>query len=302
MLALCVSITGLIGLAIALRLGVTRGASPGGLNAVFRWCAPLLWVAVTWNTIDWSRGADLALSRAGALGLASGLAFAASGFSIIKAVQYGHLGISWTVLRCAMLMPALASLLIWRELPLAPPSVLLAMRLGGLVATTTAVVFLGLDRIRAEESSPKRKGTEGHTKAWLFWVGLAFLSQGLFETAMIPTRSFQDDQFRVFFLLIVFVTGALVAVPLLAVTGARVGRKELIYGALAAGLGILGTGGRVWAVRDLGGLIVFPISTVTVVFAVQLASTTVWKERTGKWGVVGFVLAIAGVLLLSLKF
>ena len=109
MLALIVSIAGLTTLALALRLGVSRGASPAGLNAVFRWCAPFLWLAVTWTSLDWSRGADLAFSKAGLLGLAAGLAFASSGFSVIKAVQYGHLGISWTVLRCAMLMPALVS-------------------------------------------------------------------------------------------------------------------------------------------------------------------------------------------------
>lgn len=100
----------------------------------------------------------------------------------------------------------------------------------------------------------------------------------------------------------VFVGAFLISVPVMVAAKARLGRKELLYGVLAGVCGLVASGSRVWAVQELDGIIVFPVTTVSVMILAQIIGTTAWGERVGKWGFVGVGLAIAGVLALSIRF
>ncbi len=300
MIYLILSIVFMSALAVALRLGVAKGASPLGLNAVFRATAGVVMLVVMASTVDASRFAEVWVV-AGRIGLTAGLFYWLAGFAVIKAVQLGHLGVSWTVLRCSMVLPTLASLLYWREVPLWPVSGTLILRLLGIVLTTSAVVALGFDRA-GQVSRPGASGDRSRTgRAWLLWMAAAFLGQGAWEISIRATRSFPDDQTRMLFVTLVFAFASLFTLPLMGIFKARVGRTELRYGLLAGVLGLLASALRVWAIRDVDGIIVFPTTTITVILLVQLASRTIWRERVGRLGLGGFALAFAGILLLTLR-
>ncbi|MCP4644333.1 MAG: hypothetical protein GY851_28075 [bacterium] len=297
MLYLMISIAGLAGLAVCLRAGVGRGASPLGMYTVFRGVAVVILLVGSASAISMREIPDL-ISQTWVLCLIGAPSAWFAGFAATKAVQHGHLGISWTVLRCAMLVPTLASLLVWREMPLYPIHLTLVMRIGGVAATTTALLLMGYDRARAPSDKPAGAGSRW---VWVGWMAVAYVSQGTFETCVVVTRYLPSHEGRAFFLTVSFGAAFLCSIPLVALTGARIARREWTWGLLAGVCSVAGSAGRMWAVHVMGGLIVFPVTTVAVVFLVQFAGIALWRERMGRWGIVGFVAAVAGVLLLSLQ-
>ena len=108
----------------------------------------------------------------------------------------------------------------------------------------------------------------------------------------VLTRFLPSDACRTVFLAAAVVCSFLFTIPLVIASRSRLGVTELGFGVLAGFLGLLGSAGRIWAVKSLGGFIVFPVSTVAVVFFVQLAGMAVWRERMGRWGYAGFLVAL----------
>jgi len=129
----------------------------------------------------------------------------------------------------------------------------------------------------------------------------AYASQAVWETSVVASRQLPDDACRVVFVTIVFVTAGVFSAVFTLLTRVRLRGADVRFGLLAGACSVVGSGARVWATRDLGGLVVIPVTAVTVTFLVQAASYTVWRERMGRWGLAGFIAAVAGVLLLSLK-
>ncbi len=300
MIYLIISIIFMSLLPVFFRMGTRAGAGALGINAVFRATAAAIMLAVAMFTTDTSRLREV-WSLAGWTGVIGAVLFGLAGFASIKAVQLGHLGASWTILRCSMIIPTLASLLYWREVPLLPVSATLLMRLAGIAVATSAVIMLGIDRAKksgsATPADPGRKGS----KAWYFWVLAAMLGQGGWEVVLRSTRALPDDSSRMFFITMVFTGAFLITVPVMIAVKVRPGRKELLYGFLAGVCGLAASGSRVWAIRELDGIVVFPVTTVSVMILAQIIGAAAWGERVGKWGIIGFVLAVAGVLALTVR-
>ncbi|MBN2311906.1 MAG: hypothetical protein JXR94_23200 [Candidatus Hydrogenedentes bacterium] len=287
-------------LGVIFRLGVSRGADPLGMNLGLR-AVPALFMGVALVKAMPPGGLGAAWAVAGPMALVAGVFFWLSGVASLKAVNAGHLGVSWAVLRCSMVVPALASLFYWREVPLWPVSTLLVLRILGIAVTAGAVVFLSADRARSRRTeTPGQPTQDGKPKAWLFWIAAAFLAQGAWEIALRATRSFPDNESRLLFITVVFAFASLITLPVMIAAKAPLGRKELQYGLLAGICAVFASGLRVWALRDLDGIIVFPATTISVTLLVQMAGSIVWHERIGGLGKAGFAAAIAGILLLTL--
>ncbi len=287
-------------LAVTFRLGTARGAEPLGMNAAFRATGGIVMVAVALFTLRHRDFGEL-WAQSGNLGLVAAAFFWLAGMAAIKAVALGHLGISWTVLRCSMVIATLASLLVWKEVPLSPVSGLLVMRLGGIVVITVAVIILGVERTRANHDSPADIASNRVPWAWAAWLAAAFLAQGGWEISLRATRALPNNESRIFFFAVVCVTATFLTVPFMLAYRARFGRREIYYGMLAGLCSVIASGIRPWVLRDLDGIIVFPITTVSVTLLVLLAGVVFWRERLGKWGAVGIVTALLGMLLLTVS-
>jgi drug/metabolite transporter (DMT)-like permease len=296
---LVASIVLMSALAVILRWALWRGTDAHGLNAVYRVTGGLITLALTLPVLDWQRLPELC-RLAGAAAVVAGVFYWLTGLASIKSVELGSLGVSWAVIRCSMVIPALASLLYWREVPLWPPSPALGCRLLGLAAVVGALGLLGGRRtdaaaaVAASASSVRRR-------AWLGWLSLAFVAQGSWEVCLRTTRSFPDNQARSFFLLVAFSLAMVLAGAGFAIRRVRLGRRELLFGLLAGGCALLASGLRVWALRDVDGIIVFPATTASVMLMVQAAGSVIWHERITGRGAVGLALAVAGIVLLTVQ-
>lgn len=287
-------------LAVTFRLGMSRGADSLGMNAAFRATGGIVMLAVALLTLR-HRGFGELWAQSGHLGLVAALFFWLAGMSALKAVQLGHLGITWTVVRCSMVIATLASLLVWREVPLWPVSGLLLMRIGGIAVVTGAVICLGIERSRINHAPQLHAGARPIRPAWLLWLASAFLAQGGWEITLRATRALPDNETRVFYFTVVCVTAGLLTVPFMIAYRARFGRLEIFYGCMAGLCSVIASGIRPWVLRDLDGIIVFPITTVSVTLLVLLAGAVLWHERLGKWGAAGIAAALGGMLLLTLS-
>ncbi|MDD2709333.1 MAG: hypothetical protein PHV34_15205 [Verrucomicrobiae bacterium] len=288
-------------LAVVLRMGVDRQASSLGLNAAFRGTAGVVTLIFAAFHIDWGRFPEL-WRVAGWAGMLASVFFWFAGFASIKAVQLGPLSVSWTVLRCSMVLPAMASLLYWQEVPLAPVSRTLVLRLLGMGIIFASMVVLGLDRLgRERRNKSSIQVGRGSVKVWLWWLVAVFWGEGAWEISLRATRSFPDNETRLFFVTLVFIGAFVITLPVMGLAGAKMGRFEWGYGSLAGVCGMAASGSRVWALRDVDGMVVFPVTTVSVMLLVQLAGCLGWREKTSRMGWAGFLCAIAGVLFLTLK-
>ena len=297
MLYLIISILFLVTVVVLFRAAAESGAEPLGLNTVFRYTGGSLALAGFLLTNDIGELPRL-WDEAGWLGITAGIFFWAAGFTAINAIRLGHLGITMTINRCSMVLPTLASILYWKEFPISPVNGLVVLRFTGLAVAVSAIVFMGLDRIRRAEVDASGKPSV----KWGLWLAASFFAQGSWETCLRASRSLPDDSARQFFMIVVFVTAMLFSLPIQFAFRPTLRKKECFYGVLAGAASFIGSGIRPWAVRDIDGIIVFPTTNIGVMLLVQLSGAIFWGHKMGRWGVIGLAAAVAGVLCMTLNF
>ena len=298
MLYLVISIVGMTMVACLFKQGMLKGASPLGFNSVYRATAAILCLCVACARLSWAELPSL-FADVGLLGFVAAVFLWITGIASLKVSQLGPLGVGWTVIRCSMLLPTLASLLYWREVTPETPA-LFAARLGGMAAIVLAIVCFGLGHGRTLRGHPHHAQS---ARSWYAWLTVAFCAQGAWEICLRVTRqSLHHDQARLFFIVLVFVVAGIFSLPTMRLSGSHIGRKELLFGCVAALAGAIASGVRPWALYRLDGVIVFPVTTISVILLVQLAGILFWRERLGRWTLLASALAVAGILFLTLNF
>lgn len=229
-------------------------------------------------------------------GLLGGVFYTVAGLAAIKTYGLGHLGISSTILRCSMVIPTAASLLFWHEVIFAWNSLSMWLVLGAMVLMVGAIVFSGLDQIRASRIS-----NEPFSKAWAVWLILTFATQGLWEITLRAAGGFEVEQDRQVYLVIVFVTSMVWSLGVLVAVRVKPRRQEIIYGLVLGVLATIGSSVRPMAVRDLSGVIVFPLTAMGTMVLLNIISRLVWKTHLGKWGMVGLAAAVLATTMLCFR-
>lgn len=290
MIYLTISIIFMASMALTFRAAADKGVPSMGLNAVFRIVAGAISLVALIATGGPAAPLEPGLVMPMILGA---LFYWLSGLAAIQAVRTGHLGMTWTVTRCSTALPTVVSLLWWREIE-AMTSAALAWAVVGLCAIFGAIVMLGIDRVRQGPGDPRPV-----TWTWTLWLAMAFLCQGSWEVTLRAAGEFDDHASKLLFMQGVFIGSGLLSVASVVAMRLRLGRNEWFYGAVASMGALIGSGLRPWAINDLGGVIVFPITAVAVLLIVQLASSLIWGEPLGRWGYAGLAAAMLGVALVS---
>ena len=281
-------------MSVLMRYSLGKGATALALNFTYRGTAALAmlaWIAL--RTEPMELGADWGLGWM--LVVVGALSYWLTGLASIKSVELGPLGPSWTILRCSMVIPVLASILYWGELSIWPPDSQTVARVLGVVLGLVTVMVCGSGGRKGSGGEPGRSA-RAH---WLAWMAAAFLAQGVWEVCLRATRSLPSGGDRIAFLLCIFTASCLLTVPPLLIKGVRVKGRDLAYGALLGLCALGGTGCRVLALREIDGTVVFPATTVCAMLLAQLAGRYVWGERTPR-AVLGLVLGLVSVVLLAI--
>ena len=86
------------------------------------------------------------LSWAALLGVASGVCTFLAGYTGLRALDYGTLNATWSIMRASTIIPVLASIFVWGELRTVTSVRELAVKLAGVVCLLAALVLLGRGR------------------------------------------------------------------------------------------------------------------------------------------------------------
>jgi len=223
-----------------------------------------------------------------------------------QAIRAAGLALSVVAMRTAVVIPLLASVVIWRERP-GP------VQLAGVGLALLALVLVLRDVWRrnttvTRDMSEIRPGTSGSVPSQTrprvlgatFWLALLFLVDGL---VMIPAQVFNKKlpaAENLPFQTVIFVSAFFVTTLLYYLGRRRVAPDTLRLGALLGAANLGNYLFLVMALAILPGVLVFPVMAAGEVGLAALAGTLVWRERVGAGGWVGVVLAVAALILVQL--
>ncbi|MEM0961431.1 MAG: EamA family transporter [Bacteroidota bacterium] len=240
------------------------------------------------------------------LGVWQGVLFIGGFWLFSLAIREAGMGLAAGVMRLSVVVPFIASWLIWGETP--TPWQGLGLGLAGaaffLVARPAAEPpgKLGPPDLQPGDASPA-EGASGTSVVIL--LALLFASGGLVDINMKAFQeSFAGEGVPIAtFLLFVFGVAFLVGASVVAWTGARTGRwpsaQAWMWG---IGLGIVNYGSAEFLLRaldEIDGTVAFPANSVAIVLGAALIGRLVWRERLSRANVAGLGLASVALVLLA---
>lgn len=215
-----------------------------------------------------------------------------AGTSAINSVRRGHMGISTMVIRGSVVLPVGFSLaVLWLNAPERFFAVL-PWACGGCVAVLLSFVCFGLD-------TERRVGIQS-ARGWLPWLAVAFFAHGGWDIVVAASAGLSARETYFCFcctglgaaLISSFRIrsgmGGISAVPAIA---------GLTGGLLALAVSLV----RPLAIKDLGGLIVFPVTAIGGMLLVQYFGALFWKHRLGRAGWIGAGFSVLGIVLLLIS-
>ncbi|MHB0858739.1 MAG: hypothetical protein ACYC5M_14375 [Anaerolineae bacterium] len=218
------------------------------------------------------------------LGALTGLIYVGSYFVLFAIMRLRGLSISAAVEQLGVLVPVLASLVLWGERPSTPQAVGSLLALASLPLLTLGPRALGV-----------RLGPRSVVllAALFLGAGLGSLSIRAYEESGVLGESS-------LFLAILFGVAALIAGAAWLVNRRGTGWRDLLPGLMLGGCNALANLALVAALHELPGTVVFPFySAIGLVFIAGFARL-VWRERISRLETAGIALAVVAVACINL--
>lgn len=248
-----------------------------------------------------------------ALGTATGALFIVGFFLLALATEVAGMSLAIGVMRVSVVVPFLASWLIWGERP-SP-----AQGVGLVLASAAFFLIARKDQPAAQpvpQPVPADEPADGQSAASpvemkTAGAGVFVVLAGLFccdGIVLVSMKTFDEvfaaQNSRALFLLLVFGVAFCIGLIVVLARGVRSGRwpggVTLAWGAL---LGIVNYGSVEFllrAIRQLSGPFVFPANNIALVIGAALLGVYVWGERLSRLNWMGLSLAALALVLLNL--
>jgi len=219
------------------------------------------------------------------LGVANGLTYALSLLSMETALQASGISITVAVLQLSVLVPTLASILIFQERPD------LGQGFGIAAALPSLWLLSGSRAVPDGPRIPLRKATAALLSLFLI-TGGSGVAMKAFEVYARPTD-------RLAYSAALFATATLV-IGIAVVREARAwGRLAWPVGSLIGLSNLLQLEATLKALALLPAILVFPISSALTVSFNTLLSVWLWKERLNYRSRLGIALAVLSAILMN---
>jgi len=244
-----------------------------------------------------------------ALAGGTGAVLIAGFFALAWATEVAGMSLAIGVMRVSVVVPFLASWLVWSEVPTVAQGIGMGLAMGAF--------FLLAHRRSAPApvpaggpSSPDDAATAEWASPSIDWhaagvLALTFCLGGAVDVSMKTfEEGFGAGNSRVLFLLMAFGVAFLVGAGIVLRRGVQRGewptRATVAWGGL---LGIVNYGSLEFllrAIRQLPGPFVFPANNIAIMTLAALIGVTVWNEHLSRPNRIGLVLAGIALLLLGL--
>lgn len=270
---------------IFLRTGSRRGTTTWGLALHFGLIPCIVGVAAGWpQVMQVDPGYAWAPLVMGALVVATTWAGA-------EALRRGPTGPYFLIQSFSIMIPVVASVLFYGE-PLGP------WRGAGL-----GLVVVALPLIRASDARRPNEGLKKEKRGWFFFTMVSLILLGVVQIIMRDgaARCERNDGALVGFVILSYVGEVAGACIGLALWRHRPTRADALWGTangVATGVGALMS---MFALRDLGGVLLFPARFIASAAVVILLALVLFRERPSPRVAVGIALGIAAVVLLGIR-
>lgn len=279
MIYLLACVISALGWTVSYRVSLRKGCNPTGTLAGIG-CTSVIFS----YTIFFSQSRTPFNSDAVLIGVSGGICMYFAVFSYFHLLKGGaRLGISWTIVTLSMTIPTAGSILLWHELPG-------FLQWLSLLLTVTSITLLG----RVQE-----KGVQ-FTKRDIFFLSTAFLLSGIGALLIKTLVSLGLEKYRNIYFVSLHTTVLLIAIIVNLLGRHLPSGRELLFG---SAMGLAGFG-NYWfillALRELPGIVAFPLRTCGSIVLTLFVSRIAWQERLAPGEVIGVVLAMAAIILMNL--
>lgn len=244
-----------------------------------------------------------------ALGVGTGALLIAGFFALSWATEVAGMSLAIGVMRVSVVIPFLASWLVWGEVPTGAQGV-------GMGLAAVAFMLLAQKRsapepvpVQAPPSSsratavlPDSPAVDWHAAGVL---ALAFCVGGAVDVSMKAfEEGFGTENSQVLFLLLAFGAAFAIGAVVVVRQGIKHGKwptgRTVAWGGL---LGVVNYGSLEFllrAIKVLPGPFVFPANNIAIMALAALIGVTVWRERLSRLNLIGLGLASVALMLLGL--
>jgi drug/metabolite transporter (DMT)-like permease len=220
------------------------------------------------------RAVGLGICGGGSMFLAIGMFF--------YVVRHGYLSVSWAIINLSVMIPVLASVIFWGEVPN-------LWQLAGLVFVAAALLSFvqvkGLSEVTA------------HPKGLVYLI-ISFICSGIGVTTGKALHEWQLDGYLMTYLLSLYVTAGTLAVVYQAYRRVVPRRGAVLYGTFMGTMNACGFAALVIALTQLPGLIAFPVRSSVNLILTTIISVILWGEELGRRGWLGLAYGVLAVWLL----
>ena len=229
------------------------------------------------------RGSTTASAPTLALGATAGLLYAVSyGLFFSHLVRRG-VAVSTAVSRLAVVVPVLASVLLWHEDP------------GPQQAIGATLALFSLPLLAFKSIGGRWQIDRAQASSTL----AMFASGGMSKLAIRAYGQIGPAHENALFLTVLFGTAFVVTLRNWLRRGGGVAKRDVLPGVVLGLCNALGNAALVVALQQLPGVVVFPFfSAVGLVFAATIARL-VWGERVGRVELIGIAVVVLAVLLMN---
>ena len=214
------------------------------------------------------------------------------------AIEYGKIATSWLVVSLSPIVPAVASVLVYKEIFQKPKAI-------SLVLIGASLVFLYLDKGAGQAAELRVDGPVDHRKATAKWLRLMVVvffcaAMGAFGLKILEEAGL-SAQYRDQYLFYWYLAGFVVAAAILLMKRIALRKKEIVIGAFLGASSLLGNFFLSLALtQKIAGYIAYPVVGIGSTLVVMAAGMLIFRERLTRYGYAGVGLGLLALLLLGI--
>jgi drug/metabolite transporter (DMT)-like permease len=221
------------------------------------------------------------------LAVAGGVGGAIAYFFFLNALRIGIYALTISIYTMTFLNPVVFSIIFWKS------------RITTLIALGIICIILGIILISLAGSTPESQKTGVYLK-WIIFLAASFFLTGIPQISQAAAVRLTAINLW-FYLLLAFLSGALIFMLFFAVKKVRIPRKVFSFGALAAAGSVAGNFFTMKALTRLSEPVVFPVIQAGPIIAAVLISIYFFREKIKPLAYFGIMLGLAGIILLTMK-
>lgn len=282
-LFLALAVTGFVAMNFIMKLGSLKGySSPLLTSALFSFASfyCLLFVLFSRQPLSISREVIF-------LALAGGTGGAVAYFFFLNALAIGNYALTVSIYTMTFLNPVVFSLIFWKT------------AITAFIAAGIIFIIFSLILISFAGSTEEARRT-GLYSRWIIFLAASFFLTGIPQISQAAAVRLAAINLW-FYLLLAFLSGAMVFGLFLSIKKVRFPGGILYFGALAAAGSVTGNFFLMKALSRLSEPVVFPINQATPIMAAVFLSIYYFREKIKSVAYLGIALGIIGTIFLALK-